>query len=222
MRERSSSLMSVELRRAQGLCGSWGYRWKRCTQPWVTILMTLVLLGCATEQEKADAITEINRIYGEEYQQILTENGTRSVDATPEQAFLAMRSSLMKLDMTIATSDSDSGYINAYATAPLPLSPEEWKRAAKIELPRLRKIVVENVGLIGWFIQFEPEGLDIVLNVLIVDKSPGAEVSVTMRMRETAPPKSGFPRREYAPPAAVRIGLDKIWAAFGSELPGSG
>jgi hypothetical protein len=37
-------------------------------------------------------------------------------------------------------------------------------------------------------------------------------------MREVAPPKSGMPRREYLPPSAVRMGLDKIWTEFEREL----
>jgi hypothetical protein len=40
-----------------------------------------------------------------------------------------------------------------------------------------------------------------------------------MRMRETAPPPSGMPRREYPPPSAVRMGLDKIWREVDRELP---
>jgi len=37
-------------------------------------------------------------------------------------------------------------------------------------------------------------------------------------VRETAPPKVGWPRREYLSPGPVRTGLDKIWAAFDQEL----
>jgi len=37
-------------------------------------------------------------------------------------------------------------------------------------------------------------------------------------MREIAPPQSGMPRREYLPPSAVRMGLDKIWSEFEREL----
>jgi hypothetical protein len=46
----------------------------------------------------------------------------------------------------------------------------------------------------------------------------GSEISLTMRMRETAPPASGMPRREYPPPAAGRRGLDKIWQEIDREL----
>jgi len=72
------------------------------------------------------------------------------------------------------------------------------------------------------FISFEPEGLLTVINATTVDSAGGCEVSLTMRMREVAPPKSGMPRREYPPPTAVRIGLDKIWAQFEQELRAAG
>jgi hypothetical protein len=37
-------------------------------------------------------------------------------------------------------------------------------------------------------------------------------------MREVSPPKSGLPRRDYPPPTALKIGLDKLWGAVNSEL----
>jgi len=37
-------------------------------------------------------------------------------------------------------------------------------------------------------------------------------------MREVAPPKSGLPRRDYPPPTALKVGLDKLWSAVDREL----
>jgi hypothetical protein len=39
-----------------------------------------------------------------------------------------------------------------------------------------------------------------------------------MRMREVAPPKQNLPRRDYPPPTALKIGLDKLWATVDQEL----
>jgi hypothetical protein len=39
-----------------------------------------------------------------------------------------------------------------------------------------------------------------------------------MRMREVAPPKSGLPRRDYPPPTALKMGLDKLWRTVDREL----
>ena len=76
-------------------------------------------------------------------------------------------------------------------------------------------------GLTRWaaeFINFEPQGLLVVINGTTLDSPGGSEISLTMRLREVAPPPSGMPRREYPPPTGVRLGLDKIWAQFEQEL----
>jgi hypothetical protein len=65
---------------------------------------------------------------------------------------------------------------------------------------------------------FEPQGLDAVVTVTIIEARAGSDVSITIRLRETAPPKSGLPRREYPPPTATQLGLDKLWAAIDREL----
>jgi hypothetical protein len=108
--------------------------------------------------------------------------------------------------------------LNVFAAAPKPLSADEWRGAAGKDLPKLRAILEKHIGFLAWFVPFEPDGLEIVINVTTLEVKSGAELSLTMRMREVAPPKSSMPRREYAPPTAVRMGLDKIWSEFEREL----
>ncbi len=178
-----------------------------------------VLAGCVTLEQKANAIRAVNADFRKAYEQIIKESGTTVFNATEAQAFAAMKSCLKKLGMVIETQDSSVGYLRVAAPAPKPLTREEWKRAGEADLPRMRKIVKEQVGVMGGFIKFEPEGLDIVINITTIPKSPGrVELSVSMRMREVTPPKSGFPRREYPPPTAVRIGIAKVWSQFDTEL----
>jgi hypothetical protein len=57
-----------------------------------------------------------------------------------------------------------------------------------------------------------------VISGTVVEVPAGTEISFTARMREIAPPESGFPRREYLPPTAVRMGLDKMWAEVEREF----
>ena len=90
--------------------------------------------------------------------------------------------------------------------------------AAEQDLPKLREIATQHVGLLGRFVSFEPEGLEVIINTTTLEVRNGVEISLTARMREVAPPKSGMPRREYLPPSAVRMGLDKIWDEFEREL----
>ncbi len=181
--------------------------------------LLIVLAGCVTLEEKANAIRAVNADFRKAYEQIIKEQGTTVFNASEAQAFAAMKSCLKKLGRAIETQDSSVGYLRVAAPAPTPLTREEWQRAGETDLPRMRKIVKEQVGFMGGFIKFEPEGLDIVINITTIQKSPGrVELSASMRMREVTPPKGSFPRREYPPPTAVRMGIAKIWSQFDTEL----
>ena len=82
----------------------------------------------------------------------------------------------------------------------------------------MREIARPYVGMASEFISFEPEGLLVVINATVLKVPAGSEVSLTVRLREVAPPRSGIPRREYISPTAVRMGLNKIWTTFDQEL----
>jgi len=175
--------------------------------------------GCASQKEIRDAVNAVNADFRLDYEKLIKERGTRTFRVSPARAFMAMERALTQLGLTIDAKDAAAGYLRASAPAPQPLSLAEWRRAAKMDQPRFQEIVRRHAGLIGWFVSFEPEGLDIVLHVTMHPQAPGVvAISVTMRLKETAPPKSGIPRRKYPPPTAFRIGLDKFWRAFEQAL----
>jgi hypothetical protein len=176
--------------------------------------------GCATDDQLRGAITEVNQTFRVEYESILAERGSRVYRVPRERAFAALRSSLSRVGMRLGDQAPDIGYLNVYADSPLPLAPQEWREAATQDRPKLRAIAMRYVGPLGYLIDFEPQGLETVINGATVGTAEGTEVSLTVRLRETAPPRSGIPRREYLPPTAVRMGLDKIWAELDRELPG--
>jgi hypothetical protein len=167
---------------------------------------------------KRDAINDINRAFKEDNEAILARNGTHFANASPGEAFDAMTRSLVSLRMEVRQQSRGLGFINADAAAPLPLDRNEWDRAGAADLPRAREILARHVGPMAALFNFEPEGLDVVITATIIAARGGSEVSLTMRMREVAAPKSGLPRREYPPPSALRAGLDKIWEALDREL----
>lgn len=182
------------------------------------LALSACLAACATDSQKHAAITEVNEVFRVEYEKILNEKGTRTYPVGQPQAYDALRNALTRLGMHIADESPEIGYLNVSAPAPNPLDAREWREAADADLPKMREIAVKHVGVIGNMVRFEPEGLDIVINATALRAGSGSEISLTMRMRETAPPKSGMPRREYPPPSAVRIGLDKIWREIDREL----
>ena len=180
---------------------------------------TIVAGGCALDPRNiADAINAINASFRAEYEAILKEHGTRVFKVTRAEAYDAIRVSVARLGMLVETQDPVLGYVNVYAPAPLPLNEQEWRQAAEADLPRAREIIGPYVGLFSQFFRFEPEGLEVVIGGTVVEVPTGVAVSYTARMRETAPPKSGVPRREYLPPTAVRLGLDKLWRELQREF----
>ncbi|TAN55896.1 MAG: hypothetical protein EPN19_02010 [Betaproteobacteria bacterium] len=190
--------------------------WNR--RAWLCAAAALATMGCVTQEEKRDATAAVNRAFQVEYERILAEKGVRSYKVKRTEAFVALHAALSRLGMRVESQEPEVGYLNVYAPAPTPLNAQEWRQAAESDLPKIRAIARPHIGMAAEFISFEPEGLLVVINATAVDVAAGTEVSLTMRMREVAPPKSGMPRREYPPPTAVRIGLDKIWAQFEQEL----
>jgi len=188
---------------------------------WLMLAGTIVLAGCVSMvsvETRRDAINEINRAFKEQYEAILVRNGTRFVSAGAGATFDATLAALVSVGMEIRQQSRGLGFINADAAAPLPLNRSEWDRAGAADLPRARELLSRHVGLLAQGFTFEPEGLDTVITATIIEARGGSEVSLTMRMREVAEPKSGLPRREYPPPSALQAGLDKIWGALEREL----
>jgi hypothetical protein len=180
--------------------------------------VALIAAGCASRDQLRDAITDVNNSFRTDYEAALAEKGTRVLKVDRAEAYTAVRVSLARLGMTVEAQDPALGFVNVYAPAPRPLDLEEWRQAAESDLPRMREVIRPHVGMLSHFIRFEPEGLEIVISGTVVAVPAGTEISFTARMRETAPPKSGIPRREYLPPTAVRRGLDKIWAELEREI----
>ena len=181
-------------------------------------LLFLPLAACITDTQKRDAINDVNQAFRVEYEAILAEKGTRTYQTTPAQALDAMRVALGRLGLRVADQAPDIGYLNVVGPAPAPLNLQEWAEVNERDLPKLREIIKKHLGLMGNFVRFEPEGLEVLINATVLASRGGTEVSLTARMREVAPPPSGMPRREYLPPSAVRMGLDRIWGEFEREL----
>jgi len=184
---------------------------------WCAVLAMLVA-GCVTTDDKSRAIEAINKAFRADYEAILAEKGTRVYMVTRAEAYDAVRVSLARLGMIVEAQDPVLGFVNVYAPAPRPLSLEEGARAAEADLPRTREMIGPHVGVLRHFFNFEATGLETVISGTVVQGPAGTEISFTARMRETAPPQSGFPRREYLPPTAVRMGLDKMWAEVEREF----
>lgn len=181
-------------------------------------LLAALAAGCATQENIRAAILEVNQEFKTQYEGILAEDGTRGFNVNPKEAFTALRAALLRLGMRLEGQDADLGYLNFASPAPKPLDDEEWKAVARADLGMMQRIAARHIGIPAYFIGFEPEGLEIVINATVLPVLGRSEVALTMRMRQVKPPPSGLPRREYAPPTGVRMGLAKIWRQVEKEL----
>ncbi len=184
----------------------------------VALLLVSLLAACANDQEKISAINAVNQGFRVEYEKLLAQKGTRVYPVRRDEAFIAMRVALAELGMRTEAQDMSLGHLAVAAAAPLPLTDEEWRTASQLDTPLLRRLIEPHVGIVANFVQFEPQGYDVVINATVLDAAKGVEVSLTVRLRERAPPRSGWPRREYVLPSAVSIGMEKIFSTFEREL----
>ena len=187
-------------------------------RPLLWLAAAALLQGCATDEQKRDAINDVNAEFRVQYERILADRGTRVYRTSLDDAFPALRTALARVGMRVQDQSPGIGYLSVVGQAPAPLTATEWKLAADQDLPKLREIAAKHVGLLSQFVAFEPEGLEVIINATALEVRNGLEISLTARMREVSPPKSGMPRRECLPPSAVRMGLDKIWTEFEREL----
>jgi hypothetical protein len=179
----------------------------------------LLMSGCfPTREDRNCAVEAINKDFRKEYEAILARNGTRVYRVTRAEAYDAIRVSMARLQMTVEAQDPVLGFVSVFAPAPRPLSDEEWKQASDADLPRARDVIRPCVGIYSVLFVFEPQGLEGVIRGTVVETPAGTAISFTARMREVAPPLTGYARREYLPPTAVKTALEKIWREIEREF----
>ena len=187
----------------------------------LVLALASLLTGCATDSEKMAAIRAVNAGFQAEYERILTSAGTRQVALPRRDALLALRVALAGLGMQTESQDLDLGLLVSVGPAPRPLSEAEWAQASVLDTPLLQNLIKPYVGVAANFVQFEPQGLEVVIAATVIAQGSGSEISLTVRLRETAAPRSGWPRREYVSPNVLLAGLAKIWGAYEREVRAS-
>jgi len=103
------------------------------------VLLAVLLAGCASDQQKINAINAVNEGFRVEYEKLLTEKGARVYKLGRADAFVAMRVALAELGMHTEQQDLGLGHLAVAAKAPLPLSDDEWRNASAVDLPLLRR-----------------------------------------------------------------------------------
>src|SRR5882724_5033057 len=105
------------------------------------VLLALGLAGCASDQQKINAIDAVNQGFRIEYEKLLAQKGTRSYQVERADAFIAMRVALAQLGMHTEQQDMTLGHLAVAGHAPLPLTDEEWRAASQVDLPLLHRLI---------------------------------------------------------------------------------
>ena len=76
------------------------------------LLAAALAQGCASKDEISCAITDINKEFQQQYEQILQEKGLRAFNVRPAAAFTGTRSALFHLGMRLEAQDPDLGLLD--------------------------------------------------------------------------------------------------------------
>jgi hypothetical protein len=181
------------------------------------MMVGLVLAACGEARKRA--IAEVDAQWGKVNQQTFNDKGRRTIQASKQDVFRAVRGAALRVNMVIEQQDYPTGFLFVSSAAPAPLTQEEWAEVQRRDTPNLRDIVADELGPLSWFATLDPTGKEVLANVLVEEQDVGVEVSIKMRMR-LANPGPDRARRLQPPPSAARIGLEKFWGAFDEELEG--
>ena len=168
----------------------------------LSLAALILAAGCVTEQEKRDAIGDVNAAFQKEYEATLAKNGTHVVPASRDETYDAVYAALVKLGLVIHEQSRDLGVISAEAPAPSPLTRSEFDRCAAIDLPNTRDIIRRHLGAFADRFNFDTKGLDTVMTATII--------GVRGRIRDIVHDADarGFPC-EVGPPATRLSAADR-------------
>ena len=173
--------------------------------------------GCVSDRTYNKAIADLDANWQAKNAQTLTELGQRTIDSTKYSSFVAVQGATRRLHMIIEEEDYATGFLFASSAAPTPLTSDEWAEVQKVETPGMREVLSESLGVLSQTVELDPSGKDLLANVFVTERDEGVEVSVSIRLRNNLA-QGDRVRRMEPPPLAVRLGLEKFWAAFDAEL----
>jgi hypothetical protein len=169
----------------------------------ICIFIFVGISGCAGNMKNLNAAWEHDN------KQMLNKIGTKEYkNVSKEKAVNAMAIAFQKLDIVITSSDFRTGLLAGIATAPKPLSYEEFEVVKAIEDSRART----HVPMLIW----DLTGFDSIFNVFILETDDGVQASVRAKLNFRGN-KEIVPVSEF-PPKAMEIAINKIWDEFEKTL----
>jgi hypothetical protein len=166
----------------------------------ILIISALFLFGCQSQ------IASLDSVWEKENSEIFKRIGVREYTGlTKEQAVNAMVIAFQRLDLIVDSSDFRTGLLAGSATAPKPLTHEEFEIVKTVEDARVRQHLI----LFVWSLT----GFESKFNVIFLDVPNGVQVSLRARLNYKAYRNDRIPISNF-PPKATEIAINKIWNEF--------
>ena len=156
---------------------------------------------------------QIDLIWGTEAQRLEDNYRTRAINMSKRETISILSKTFNELDMMIQSQSLNRGYVEAVATAPKPLTNEEWEEVRKVENPRLREIVG---GLA--FLPAKPDKYFITITARVVGNESISVIRLDYHLRNPEYEAMGIRPSQKAPPEAIKIGSSKIWSIFNEKV----
>jgi gag-polyprotein putative aspartyl protease len=176
-----------------------------------------LLTGCVTTNDLQVSVNELDAAYRAENDKLFADIGTRVINGvTQKDAYSVAISTAHSLGFAVDEQNPGSGEIAASAPGPTPLTAIEWAHVADVETPRAQSVLVNHIGLLGYFGSFDADGTDVLAHVSVSEVIGGAEIRVTIGVHR--PTSYGVEYGSQAPPSAVKLGIEKFWTTFEQKL----
>jgi len=186
------------------------------------VVAALFLAGCISFEETNRAMMAVDTDWAPENHAIFENEARRSYAVDSEVAFTALEAAFTKLSLLVNRRNREEGSLVGRAVAPRPLSDAEWNSASEVELPRVKATVTREVGpMAGMLVTLSPSSYYLLFAAGVSGDATRTQIGFTGRMASIAPIRGRY-YNEFMPPAALRLGVEKLWAAFETELRARG
>lgn len=170
----------------------------------IGVLVFVTLSGCASQ------IKHLNAAWEHDNKQLADKIGVREYKGvSKEKAINAMAIAFQRLDIIVTNSDFRTGLMAGTATAPKPLSYEEFEVVKAAENSRAQSHVP--------FMIWDLTGFNSVINVFVLETDDGVQISQRAKLNFNGNRADIIPVSEF-PPKGMEIAINKIWDEFEKVL----
>jgi hypothetical protein len=173
--------------------------------------------ACVPKQSINRAALKVENQWKVKNDAIIGTDGRRAFQITKKQGFQAAQLAASRLGMVVEKQAYETGFVFMTAPAPVPLTMIEWHRVQEAETGDLRQIIDEDLGLYKWWVELDPSGKEVLVNIFVTENPGGVDVAIGFRLR-VKDVSTDTLKRVQPPPTAVRMGVAKFWAAYEMEL----